>query len=362
MDGPFFSDLLRPELADLRAYDAAPIDVPVKLDANENAYTLSDAARADLARELALVDLNRYPDPRATRLRELVATDMDTSPDRLIFGAGVDEVIAMIVTAFARPRPGQARARTLFPSPSFVMFRISSLARGVEPVTVPLDARWDLAPEAAVLAVRETRPNVVFLPTPNNPTGNALRPETVRAVVEAATDAFVVIDEAYFDFHGVTYAELAKTRAHVGLLRTFSKVGLAGLRVGYLLADPALVRELEKVRQPYNVPSLSLRAAELCMTRYREELLLQAKKIVESRDVLSRDLASLPGLEVFPSDANFVLVRTARATEVWKGLVDRGVLVRNFDGPSGPLSGCLRITVGRPQENDRLLSALRTLM
>jgi len=362
MPEPFFADLLRPELSELSAYVAGDVDAPIRLDANENAYSLSDAAREDLARELAKVDLNRYPDPRQTKLREIVAAEMEVAPDRLIFGAGVDEVIGMIATAFARPRTGQTRARILFPWPSFVMFRISTLARGLEPVMVPLDAEWQLPADAAARAIRDAKPNVVFLPTPNNPTGNSFSRKTIEAVVDAAEGALVVIDEAYFDFSGKSHVDLARTRPNVAIFRTLSKAGLAGLRVGYLLGDASLVRELEKVRQPYNVASLSLRAAELCLVRYRDELREQVARIVEMRGTLVSELGALGGLEVFPSDANFVLVRSERATEVWKGLVARGVLVRSFDVPKSPLRGCLRITVGRPEENDRLLRALREIL
>jgi histidinol-phosphate aminotransferase len=362
MKPPFFADLVRPELAELAPYAAGGVEAPIRLDANENAFPLSAAAREDLARELAQVDLNRYPDPRQTRLREIVAKEMDVAPERLIFGAGVDEVIGMIATALARPRPGQARARILFPWPSFVMFRITTLARGLEPVMVPLGPKWELGPDELASAVRDARPNVVFLPTPNNPTGNSFARETIEAAIDAAPDALVVIDEAYFDFSGTTYADLARARPNVALFRTLSKAGLAGLRVGYLLGDAALVYELEKVRQPYNVTSLSLRAAELCLVRYRDELRAQVARIVEMRGRLIADLAGLPGLEVFPSDANFILVRTANATEVFRGLAANGVLVRSFDAPKSPLAGCLRITVGRPEENDRLLESLRSVL
>jgi histidinol-phosphate aminotransferase len=352
-----FRDRLRPELAELRAYDIPGVEVAAKLDANENPYRLSDAARAELAAELAKVDLNRYPDPRATKLRDLIAEQLHVTTSQVLVGNGVDEIISLLTTAFARPSRDRAQATILYPWPSFVMFRITSRAHGLRAVEVPLDDRWQLPVEATLAALEAEDPGVVFLPTPNNPTGNKLDAEALRAVIETSPSRLTVIDEAYYDFSKATLLPLVNAFPGVAVFRTLSKMGMAGLRVGAIIARPELIAEVDKVRQPYNLNSLSQRAAELALTRFKDELAAQAAKIVADREKLRAALAAMKGVTVYPSDANFLLLRVGDAPAVWKGLLDRGVLVRNLHGP-GALEGCLRVTIGTPEENERFLDAL----
>lgn len=356
-----FRDRLRPELAELRAYQVPPGPIAVKLDANENAYSLSEAARAELARELAKVDLNRYPDPRATRLREILAEQLHVTTEQILVGNGVDEVISIVCTAFARGTGGRSEAAVLYPWPSFVMFRITARAHGLRTVEVPLDASWQLPVEATLAALEAEDPGVVFLPTPNNPTGNKLNAEALRAIIETSPSRLTIIDEAYYDFSRATLLPLVNAFPGVAVFRTLSKAGLAGLRVGAIVARAELIGELDKVRQPYNLNSLSQRAAELVLTRFKDELAAQAARVVADRDKLRAALAEMKGVTVYPSDANFLLLRVGDAPAVWKGLLDRGVLVRNLDAP-GPLAGCLRVTVGRPEENQRFVETLGAVL
>ena len=356
-----FRDRLRPELSELRAYHVPPVEVAVKLDANENPYRLSEAARAELATELAKVELNRYPDPRATQLREALGEQLHVSGDQILIGNGVDEIISIVATAFARPAEGRSQAAILYPWPSFVMFRITSRGHGLRPVEIPLDEQWQLPVEATLAAIEAEAPGVVFLPTPNNPTGNKLEPEALRAVLETAPSALTIIDEAYYDFCRATLVPLINAFPNMAVFRTLSKMGLAGIRVGALIGRPELVRELEKVRQPYNVNALSQRVAELALTRFKDELAEQADKVVADRELLAKSLRGMSGVTVYPSDANFLLLRVGDAPKVWQGLLDRGVLVRNLDSP-GALAGCLRVTVGTPQENQRFLDALGAVL
>jgi len=352
-----FRDRLRPELSELRAYQVPPMEVPVKLDANENPYRLSEPARTELAHELAKLELNRYPDPRATRLREALGEQLHVSSDQILIGNGVDEIISLVSTAFARPAEGQEQATVLYPWPSFVMFRITARGHGLRTVEVPLDENWQLPVEATLAAIEADKPGVLFLPTPNNPTGNKLDPEALRAVLETAPSALTIIDEAYYDFCRATLVPLINAFPNMAIFRTMSKMGLAGIRVGALIGRPELVKELEKVRQPYNVNALSQRVAELALTRFKDELAEQADKVIADRHVLEKALRGMTGVTVYPSDANFLLLRVADAPQVWQGLIDRGVLIRNLDGP-GALAGCLRVTVGTPSENQRFLEAL----
>lgn len=356
-----FRDRLRPELTELRAYHIPAGDVAVKLDANENPYRLSDAARAELATELAKVDLHRYPDPRATRLREILAEQLHVTTEQVLMGNGVDEIISLVCTAFARPSRDRAQAAVLYPWPSFVMFRITARGHGLRTVEVPLDDAWQLPVDATLAALEAEDPGVVFLPTPNNPTGNKLDAETMRAVIETSPSRLTIIDEAYYDFSRATLVPLVNAFPGVAVFRTLSKVGLAGLRVGALIARAELVAEIDKVRQPYNMNALSQRAAELALTRFKDELATQAARIVADREKLRVALQGFKGLTVYPSDANFLLLRVADAAAVWRGLLDRGVLVRNLDAP-GALAGCLRVTVGTPDENQRFLEALGAVL
>ncbi|MBI2893288.1 MAG: histidinol-phosphate transaminase [Deltaproteobacteria bacterium] len=355
-------DRLRPELWAVQAYSVPAQEVPVKLDANENPYHLSDDARADLARELARIDLNRYPDPRATRLKEALAESLGVMPEQVLLGCGVDEIIGLLATAFARPPEGRSQAAVMYPWPSFAMFRITSQAHGLRLVEVPLDEAWQLRADRALGAIEAEDPGVIFFPSPNNPTGNRLDPEVMRAVIESTPGALTVVDEAYFDFCGSTLLPLVHAHPGLAVFRTLSKMGLAGLRVGALVGHPDLVRELDKARQPYNLNALSQRAAELALTRFKDELAGQARRIVVDREKLSSALRELPGMTVFPSDANFILIRlAANASEVWEKLLAQGVLVRNLDAP-GPLAGCLRVTVGTPAENERFLETLAGIL
>jgi histidinol-phosphate aminotransferase len=355
-----FRDLLRPELAALKAYVPVPTrsDV-IRLDANESPHPLPPEARELLGRALAEVPLHRYPDVRATRLRELVAERESVHPDQIVFGCGSDEVIALTLNALARPRAGREKAAVLFPDPTFVMFRMSALALGLEPVGVALDDRWDLEVDSMRDALERTRPNVVFLPSPNNPTGNLFSPARLDAVIAHARESLVVLDEAYGPFARVHYRDAMRSNAHVGRLQTLSKLGLAAARVGWAILPVELAREVDKVRQPYNFNALSQRAAELCLTSLAPFFDATVTAILHERERLARGLGAITGVTVSPSASNFLWVELpVDAGEVHARLLARGVLVRSFHAAGPRLARRVRITVGASVENDALLSAL----
>jgi histidinol-phosphate aminotransferase len=328
-----------------------PLELRAKLDANEFPYALPDELRARLADELARVPLERYPDSRASELRTLVAAHDHVAPAQLVFGNGSDELIAMLIAAFAGP--------VVFPSPTFVYYKLAATARGVPAVEVPLRADFTLDEAALERAVATHRPGVVFLALPNNPTGTLWDPDVACRLAAAHRDVVIVSDEAYFAYSGRT--NLAHLPAHPNLvvMRTLSKLGLAGLRVGYTIASPAIAAVLEKVRPPYNLSALDQRAAALMlehgMTWWRDKI----GEVVRERARVAAALAAL-GFDVFASEANLVLVRRAGAGRLWQQLSERGISVRNFDQP-GPLAGCLRITIGTPDENALLVAALTEL-
>lgn len=355
--------LVRPEIRPLRAYAPPATPPPVKLDANESPWPLPDEARRRLAEALAAVQAHRYPDARAGRVREALARRSGGSPDDYVLGAGSDEVIALLMTALVEPRAGRSRAAVLVPEPTFVMFRIAAITHGLEPVGVPLDPDWHLDVEAMRRALREHRPNLVFLATPNNPTGNAYRDEDLRAVIESDPGALFIIDEAYGAFAGRSLASWCDRYPNVAALGTLSKVGLAAARVGWCRLPPALAVEVDKARQPYNLSTLAQTAAELALGELGPVLDDRVGRIVAERERLGEALARFDAFTVFPSQANFFLLHHAGDPEaLTSSLRERGIAIKSFHGHGGRLAGHLRITVGTPEENDQLLAALGELL
>jgi histidinol-phosphate aminotransferase len=351
-------DLVSVEIQRLTAYQVPhPQGIRARLDANECPYPLAPALAEELAQVMARVDVNRYPDGGARELRNRVARDLGCAPEQLVAGNGSDELIALLVATFSRPRRADGRPRVAYPVPSFVVYRIASIAHGAVPVEIPLRDDFTLDPERLERALAEERPNLVFLALPNNPTGTLWPRDVVLEAVERHPDVLIVADEAYFDYCGETLLDAVPRHENLVVMRTLSKMGLAALRCGFLVAHAALAQEVEKIRPPYNVGAVNQAAATWLLTHHREELLAACRRVGAEREGLVRALSALPDMTVFPTRANFVLTRHPRATWLWERLVERGVLVRNFDRP-GPLAGCLRITVGTPEENRLLLGAL----
>lgn len=352
--------LLRPELEDLAAY--VPHDPPgieVKLDANEAPPSRSLAVREAVVRAVSALPLERYPDPRATRLRAALARRTGAKAEDLLVGTGSDEVISLVVNALARPRGRNPQAVVLSPTPTFVMYRMTARAHGMKPVEVPLDATWDLDLETTKRAVTMMEPNVVFVASPNNPTGNRMREDRVRALAAASASSFFVLDEAYVDYAGASLRSLREAQPHVGVLRTLSKIGLAALRVGWLEADAGLLGEIDKGRQPFNVSATSQLAAAAVLEDAWDELRKDVDAVVDARARLASAIAALPGFVVTPSDANFLWVKTPGPAEaVFTHLVRDRILVRSFHKNGGRLASQLRITVGTETEHDRLVASL----
>jgi histidinol-phosphate aminotransferase len=355
--------LLRPELEELRAY--VPHDPPgirVKLDANEAPARSSPAVRDAVARAVASVALERYPDPRALRLKEAIARRTGARPEDLVVGAGSDELIALVLTAFARPREKNPQPVILTPVPTFVMYRITARGHGHKPVEVPLDSAWDLDVAMMKRAIEMMQPNILFVASPNSPTGNRVTDARLREVIGAASGVLTIVDEAYVD-----YAAEGSLRGwrddcpNLGILRTVSKIGLAALRVGWLEADGAsVIAELDKVRQPFNLSATSQAAAAAVLEDAWDEVLGNVACVVKARTELAEAIAGIDGFTVSPSAANFLWVKTPGPAEpIFESLVRDGVLVRSFHASGGRLGRQLRITVGTDAENEALVSALR---
>jgi histidinol-phosphate aminotransferase len=358
-----WSSLLRPELAELSAYvPADPSGIRVRLDANEAPEVRSAVVRDVVARAIARVSLERYPDPTATELKARIAERTGARQDELVVGNGSDELISMVLTALARPREGAERAAVLAPTPTFVMYAITSRAHGLRAVEVPLDARWDLDLASTRRAIEECRPNVVFVASPNNPTGNRMSEARLEALLTSAPQALVVLDEAYVDYAGSSLRTWRPRFPNLAIFRTLSKIGLASLRVGWLEADAGLVREIDKVRQPYNLNAVSQSVAAAVLADAWDVVREQVDRVIGERERMTLAIGRLRGFGVSPSHANFLWVETQRpAKDIHEALIARRILVRSFHKAGGRLANHLRMTIGAPDDNDELVEALSTL-
>ena len=348
--------VIRDEVRATSAY-AVPDSIGLtKLDAMENPFALPPEVARELGERLAQVSLNRYPpaDPRAFKEKLAQAISLPAGMS-LLLGNGSDELIHLTIQACARPG-----ATVLSPWPSFEMYDLSSRFDGCRFVGVPLAADFSAPREALLAAITSHRPAVIFISWPNNPTGNLFDRATVEQVL-AAAPGLVVLDEAYLPFAQDTWLPQLSVWPNLLVLRTFSKMGLAGIRLGYLCGDPAWIAEINKLRPPYNVNVLTLAAADFMLDR---QALLdgQAASVRAERERLLARLRAIAGVTAFDSAANFILFRVTGGSEgadrVFAQLKARGILIKNRTHVHPLLAGCLRVTVGLPSENDAFVAAL----
>jgi histidinol-phosphate aminotransferase len=350
----FRTELIKPIVTQLEAYDPYKRPGQVKLDANEHALALPPVVQEAVMQALAAQPINRYPDPAAESLRHTLAKRLDVVPDMLVLGNGSDELVQMVLMACGVPG-----AAVLTPTPTFSMYRIGAQILDQQAVEVPLTVGWELDMPQMMAAIERERPRVMFLAMPNNPTANCFAGEALCELIEAAPGV-VVVDEAYYAFSGQTVLPLLNTYPHLLVFRTLSKVGMAGLRVGILIGDPELIRQIDKVRLPYNLNIYSQVAAEVVLQHW-EMIAPGFQMIIRDREQLRERLEHIPGVTVYPSQANFLLVHVASGgAKVWEALGAHGILVRYFPG-SAALHDCLRITVGTAAENDLLATTLQTI-
>ncbi len=348
-------DHLRPGLAGLAPH--RPLDLGpegrsfIRLDGNESPFPPEPGELEDFHEALGRVALHRYPEVSGAELREALAARYGVAADQILLGNGSEELVATLVTAFA----GAAVPKVLVPVPTFGEYASIAVARGAVPIGVPLTDRFELDEPRLARAIRDERPGLAFFASPNNPTGNRFDPAVLRRLAILLDGAFVV-DEAYADFDGETAIPLVGRVPGLFVLRSLSKIGLAGLRLGALIGPREAIAELDKARLPFNVNALSIVLGCAALAR-PDRLESRIRRIAASRAALAAELARMPGLEVYPSAANFVLVRTGRAAAVYAHLLDRGIVVRRFAEP--PLCDCLRITAGTDRENRALAAAVR---
>ncbi len=346
-------DIIRSEILALKAYHVPDATGLIKLDAMENPYRLPQAVRKELGAVAGAAEINRYPDPGAqrlkARLREVLAVPAGSE---LVLGNGSDEIIQMLAMAVARPG-----AVVLGVEPAFVMFRMITTFCGLRFAGVPLTPGFELDAAAMLAAIKAEQPALIFIAYPNNPTGNLFDAAAIEQII-AAAPGLVVVDEAYHAFAQQSFMDRLPHHPNLLVMRTLSKSGLAGLRLGILAGAPAWLAHIDKVRLPYNVNVLTQLAAEKVL---QHDVLLdeQAAALRTGREQMQTALRGIAGVTAYPSAANFILFRVAQATAVFDKLKQRGVLIKNLDGAHPALADCLRVTVGMPEENARFLEALR---
>jgi histidinol-phosphate aminotransferase len=345
-------DLLREEVLALQAYHVPEAAGFVKLDAMENPYPLPQPVRRRIAELAAGAAINRYPDASASALKARLRESMGVpAMAELLLGNGSDETIQMLALGIAKPG-----AVILGVEPSFVMFRMIAAFVGARFVGVPLRDDFSLDSDAVASAIRAHRPALVFLAYPNNPSGNLFDRDALTRIIERAP-GMVVIDEAYHAFAGESFMPEVPVHDNLLVMRTVSKLGLAGLRLGFAAGSGQWLRQFEKLRLPYNINVLTQLVAEAVLGE-RDVLEAQAAAIRDERAKLADGLRALPGVNAFPSRANFILFRVNDAAGVFERLKQRKVLIKNLHGSHPLLAGCLRVTVGMPRENEIFLSAL----
>ncbi len=349
---------VRPEIRALSAYHVPDPGDCIKLDAMENPYRWPDDLVTAWLERLRDAPLNRYPDPSAKRLQERLRGAMQVPQGMaVLLGNGSDELIQMIVQTVAAP--GRV---ILAPEPTFVMYHLIAQVSGLNFAGVPLADDFALDVEAMLEAIDLHQPAVVFLAYPNNPTGNLFDATAVRRIITEAP-GLVIVDEAYAAFAADSFMGVLGEYSNLLVLRTVSKMGLAGLRLGMLAGPAAWLNEIDKARLPYNINVLTQMSAEFAL-EHRDVLDAQTARIRADRATLLTALKRLSGLTVYPSEANFILFRTptGRATSIFTALRERRILIKNLSPAGGALADCLRVTVGAPAENAAFLEALRTVL
>ncbi len=353
MNNSLISRIFRRQILEMSAYKVANATNFIKLDAMENPYNLPDEIIEQWLEVLKTCELNRYPDPVANELNTIIK-QVNKIPDifKVLLGNGSDEIIQLLLMALPE------NSNVLAPEPSFVMYKQISLSLGLNYHSVPLKSDFSLDLAAMLIAIEKYQPEVIFLAYPNNPTGNLFNTEAIKKIMLAAT-GLVIIDEAYAPFAQASFIESLKDYENLLVMRTLSKLGLAGLRLGFIAGHPAIIAELDKIRLPYNINVLTQKTAYFALSHYAifEQ---QTQKICQQRTLVLTALKAIKELRVYPSSANFILFKTpdSLANNTFTVLKDRGILIKNLSPQGGLLTDCLRVTIGKPQENQLFLNTL----
>lgn len=344
-----------PNLAGIVPYDPKYLPAKQCLSANENPSNVPEEVQLEIRKALKGFPFNRYPDPLGNELRDLIAEANGLSRENVLLGNGGDELLFNLTLTWGGP------GRTfLNVPPTFSVYEANACLTGTKVVNVPRKENFDIDEEAVLARMAEGDIDFAVITSPNNPTGKMANETFLKKLLDSS-DALIMVDEAYFEFSRFSMRPYLDQYENLVILRTFSKAfSLAGVRMGYLLANASVIREFLKVRQPYSVDSVS-QAIATAVYRNRSLFVPGINQIIEQRGVLLEELGKMPGVTVFDSDSNYVLFRVADADEIWQGLYDRGVLIRDFSH-SQYLENCLRVSVGSPEENQVFLGALAEIL
>lgn len=354
MSDTLCAKIFRSEILSMSAYKVADAKNLIKLDAMENPYTWPEDIKAKWLEKLKSCEINRYPDPESRILSDILRDSYLISAHlKLLLGNGSDEIIQILLSAMP------TYACVMAPEPSFVMYKQIALSMGLNYVGVPLLANnFELDLSTFLLNIEKFQPNIIFLAYPNNPTGNLFNAKSIEEILKVAP-GLVVIDEAYAPFTSASFMYQLAKYENLLVMRTLSKLGLAGLRLGFLVGSEELLSELNKIRLPYNINTLTQLTATFALEN-SDFLLKQTQSICEERSILFNKLSKIEQIQVYPSEANFILFKMLiySAQHIFDSLKQQGVLIKNLSHIGGLMDQCLRVTLGKPEENQAFLIAL----
>jgi len=358
MPEKLISSVFRKEVLNLSAYKVAEAKNLIKLDAMENPYTWPNEIKQQWFKEIKDCPINRYPDPEARQLAKTIKDTNNIPPQsEILLGNGSDEIIQLLLMALP------ANATVLAPSPGFVMYKQVALSLGLNYQDIPLQAdSFELDLPLMLDAINRTQPLVIFLAYPNNPTSNLFNVLDIKKIIDIAP-GLVIVDEAYAPFADASFINKLPEHENLLVMRTVSKLGLAGLRLGFIAGNKAIIEQLNKIRLPYNINCLTQATTDFAL---RNQALFdqQTQQICRDRLLVLNQLNELPSITAYPSAANFILFKTKKnqANFIFESLKDHGILIKNMSPQGGILSDCLRVTIGKPEENKIFLRAMKAII
>ncbi|ACO03314.1 MAG TPA: histidinol-phosphate transaminase [Persephonella sp.] len=337
-----------------KSYKTETTPCRIKLSSNENPFDLPQWLKNKIGEEVKNIPFQRYPDPTSKELKEVIADFYGVKPENLVLGNGSDELIQLLTIIIGNPDQP-----VMYPVPTFPMYQVSADIVGKKKIEFPLDENFQLSREKIDEAL-EKKPVLAFFASPNNPTGNSFDRELIKYVADRGV--FTVVDEAYIDFSDKEdFISESLKRENLVVLRTMSKIGLAGIRLGTLIAREDIAMEIDKTRPPFNITYPTQVIGKIVLSEGRDEIKRQVEIIKKERDKLLSELGKIDGIKVYPSDANFVLIKVHDGDALHRALIEKGILVRNMSHLPY-MENCLRISVGKPEENEIFINVLKELV
>jgi len=338
----------------LAPYKTETTGARVRLSSNELSLKLPEEVKRFIGETVSRIPINRYPDPEAREIKEVIAYRFGVNPENIVLGNGSDELIYYLSIAV-----GEYEKGVFYPVPTFSMYGISAQVLGRERIEVSLNDEFDIDLQKSLELIRDRRPVLAYFAYPNNPTGNCFNEDKIKTIRDEGV--FTVIDEAYYHYSGKTFLKEALERNDTVVLRTLSKIGMAGLRVGILISKEEVVKEINKIRLPFNITYPSQVIAVLMLRDFYHIIEEAIQRVVSERQRVYEEMLKLEGIRVYPSEANFIFFRSLYLSgdELYRRLLQKGVLVRNF---SYMVANCLRVSIGEREENDAFLQALHEVL